>query len=1083
MKIFNWIRQNLLFVLTLILLVFIPLYPKLPLIDIKNTWVYIRVEDFLVFSALFVWLFALFRKKVTLKTPLTLPILVFWLVGAIATIHAVIVIFPSIANVFSNVAFLSYIRRIEYLSVFFVAYAGMRDKRFIKYIIATLVITLIAVVVYGIGQRYLGFPAFLTMNEEFAKGIPIKLSAMSRVPSTFAGHYDLAAYLVLVIPILASLFFAFRNLVAKSIFLLSSVLGVVLLFMTVSRVSFFVLLISLIFVLIFHHKKKFILLSIPILGLLIAVVSLGFSQSLLSRFGSTVKEVNVLVDAKTGLEIGQVRTVPNTEVVDKLVRQQTFVHRDQLNIKFRDNTQNASISAIPETTLPKNVLMVIPPQTSTGESLPQGSGYINLSLSPVVTRSGDFFYEKPKVENEVESTESARLNRYYGQFLVKRVAAYDLSFTTRYQGEWPNAFKAFKRNILFGSGYSSVSLAVDNDFLRMLAEVGLLGFAAFISIFLFLGIYIKKVLPDVDSKISRGFILGFAAGMIGLSLNALLIDVFEASKVAYTMWLLTGVTVGLLKLYQKTPVSLKREFKKALSSQYAIVIYIFIISVTLYSPMIKNYFVGDDFTWLRWAADCHSGMSTQEPCPSTVSRVLSYFTNSDGFFYRPGTKVYFHFMYSVFWLNQSMYHLASILLHSATAIVFYLLSRKILKNNAFASFGTFLFLMISGYTEEVFWIASTGHLFNAMFILLSLLFFVYWEEQKKLLFLVVSLISAGFSLMFHELGVVVPVMVLVYKLIEQNSLSSKIIIKNMKGYALFLLPVVLYLLIRLFAQSHWFSGDYNYNLFKLPFNILGNIFGYFMLAVFGPIWLSFYEPLRGLMRQNLLPVSVALLTIFAASAFFIRSRFEKLKKVWVVSDLHIRKTVFFGLALFVIFLLPFLGLGNITSRYSYLASCGAVLLFVVVLKAVYSRLMSYGKEIGIVATSMIISVFILFHLMQLQQVHSDWFEAGKKTENFVISMDSLYDDYWSVEHMSYHFVNTPIKHGDAWIFPVGLNDAMWLIFRNSNIEIFQDSSLEVALSSVEGYRNEKIFVFSDDGSVDEIRRIKNTNKYYQVDKN
>ena len=40
------------------------------------------------------------------------------------------------------------------------------------------------------------------MNEEFAKGIPIKLSQLSRVPSTFAGHYDLAAYLVLMIPIL-----------------------------------------------------------------------------------------------------------------------------------------------------------------------------------------------------------------------------------------------------------------------------------------------------------------------------------------------------------------------------------------------------------------------------------------------------------------------------------------------------------------------------------------------------------------------------------------------------------------------------------------------------------------------------------------------------------------------------------------------------------------------------------------------------------------------------------------------------------------------------------------------------------------
>ena len=57
------------------------------------------------------------------------------------------------------------------------------------------------------------------MNEEFAKGIPITLSQLSRVPSTFAGHYDLAAYLALMIPILASLVFGFKNWFTK-IFLL-----------------------------------------------------------------------------------------------------------------------------------------------------------------------------------------------------------------------------------------------------------------------------------------------------------------------------------------------------------------------------------------------------------------------------------------------------------------------------------------------------------------------------------------------------------------------------------------------------------------------------------------------------------------------------------------------------------------------------------------------------------------------------------------------------------------------------------------------------------------------------------------------
>src|SRR3990167_4430319 len=170
-KFFSWVFENILFIETIALLAFIPLFPKLPLLDIKNTWVYIRAEDFIVLFVLLSWLVLLFRKKITLRTPLTLPIFFFWLIGGIATIHGVLIVFPTIANVFSNVAFLSLLRHIEYMSLFFIAYHGMRDRKLLSWVIATLILTLIAVILYGFGQKYLGFPAYLTMNEEFAKGI------------------------------------------------------------------------------------------------------------------------------------------------------------------------------------------------------------------------------------------------------------------------------------------------------------------------------------------------------------------------------------------------------------------------------------------------------------------------------------------------------------------------------------------------------------------------------------------------------------------------------------------------------------------------------------------------------------------------------------------------------------------------------------------------------------------------------------------------------------------------------------------------------------------------------------------------
>ena len=177
MKVLRWISNNLLFIFTLLLLAFIPLYPKIPLVDIKNTWVYVRVEDFIVTFTVLLWAVSVLFRKVTLKTPLTIPILLFWLIGGFSTLHGVLLIFPTIPSVFSNVAFLSLLRRMEYLSLFFVAFAAMKDKKSLLYVVWTQAIVLLLIVGYGFGQKFLSFPAFLTMNEEFAKGIPIHLSA------------------------------------------------------------------------------------------------------------------------------------------------------------------------------------------------------------------------------------------------------------------------------------------------------------------------------------------------------------------------------------------------------------------------------------------------------------------------------------------------------------------------------------------------------------------------------------------------------------------------------------------------------------------------------------------------------------------------------------------------------------------------------------------------------------------------------------------------------------------------------------------------------------------------------------------
>jgi hypothetical protein len=1043
-KLFGKIKENILFVETLILLAFIPLYPKLPLINVKNTWVYVRVEDFLILGVLFTWIILLFRKKINLRTPLTLPIFAFWIIGAIATFNGILLIFPTLANVFPNVAFLSLVRHIEYLSLFFVAFAGMKDRKFLRFVAFALVATLVGVILYGFGQKYLGFPAFLTSNEEFAKGIPIQLSQLSRLPSTFAGHYDLAAYLVIMIPVVVSLFFGLKNLLIKAFLVLLALLSFVLLFWTVSRVSLFVVFVSLFMVLLFQ-KRKLALIAIPLICIA-ALVFLSLKPAVLDRFKNTVSEVDVLVDAQTGNSVGHVKFVPAQYFKNKIVLQRRVNSEAELvsQLAGEAGAPSSSLSAIlPFEFIPPQVPLVQAVNVSTGESLPQGTGYINLTLSPVVAREGNFFYEFPP---NVKASLSAQFVVLHGNFIIKRAAAYDLSFTTRFQGEWPRALAAFERNILTGSGYGSVSLAVDNNYLRMLGEIGLLGTLAFFVLFLSFGIFIKAAWKNLTPGLEKSFIIGFAAGVVGLALNAALIDVFESSKIAYILWMLMGVSFGILVLSVKQSVNLLSELKKLATSTYAVIVYLFGLTTVLYYQVINNFFIGDDFTWLRWAA--------QAP-----GNLLTYFTQSDGFFYRPGTKLYFYLMYHFFWLNPVMYHLVSIALHFIVAVLFFLLAKKIFKGTLLPAICAFLFLVMSGYTEMVFWIASTGHLFNAVFGLLGLLLFISWKEKKKLYLYLGSIAAFAMALLFHELGVVLPLLVLAYE--ARGGIAQVLSTIRSKAYLSLFTPVAAYLAIRLFSNSHWFNGDYSYDLVKLPFNFIGNMLGYAAVAFVGPASLNFYEKLRTVTRDHLLLSVIVIVVAIALSVAifkYLRKLFDKEEKAVLV----------FGILFFVVSLLPFLGLGNITSRYSYLATLGLIPIFVVIIKKVYGYLRDSGKEIAVGAVTIFVLVFSLFHIISANQTAADWNGASVKTNNFFVSFDALYSNYWAKGPIEFHFVNVPIKYGQSWVFPVGLKDAVWFAVKNDDAKIFLDKDVNTALREVGNSTYNKIFQFNDSGSVLEI---------------
>jgi hypothetical protein len=480
-KLLKLVNEKLFFWGIAFLLFFIPLYPKFPLFGISGTYVHIRLEDFLVSALLGLFVVWLIVKKdfSLLKDSLARLLILYFAVGLISIVSAVFLT----KNITPHLAFLHFLRRVEYISLLFIAYYSFKNIKQLRIFAIVTGIAVVGVVIYALGQKFLGWPVVSTMNKEFSRGMILKLTWWARVNSTFAGHYDLAAFMVMIIPLAISAFMITKKWLKRTLLLVLGVMAYYILLLTASRVSFVAFLISSVFVLWFARRRLWI---IPFLA--ISLLGMFFSDDLGQRYAATFK-----VDL-------------------------SFL---SFQIKLPERSQPTPIPALTPTPTPVPIAKVTPPPSI--EVVPTATPTPTPTPEPVATGSGE----------PIETT----------------VMAVGRSTDIRLKVEWPRALRAFAKNPLLGTGYSSIDLATDNDYLRMLGEIGLLGLFAFLAVILEIGrriiLFWRK--PSV-SREERMIVLGIVAASLGYFLNAVFIDVFEASKIAFFFWILMGIALKVIDL-------------------------------------------------------------------------------------------------------------------------------------------------------------------------------------------------------------------------------------------------------------------------------------------------------------------------------------------------------------------------------------------------------------------------------------------------------------------------------------------------------------------------------------------------------
>ncbi|TSC66494.1 MAG: Uncharacterized protein CEO21_167, partial [Microgenomates group bacterium Gr01-1014_80] len=257
-----------LFWLVLGLFIFIPLYPKFPLFSVPGTYVAIRAEDFLIAMVVLIWLLVIYPNlKRFLNLTAAQLFLVFWAIGALSLFSGIFLT----QTVVPHLGILHHLRRIETMVLFFVALTAFKNIRQVKIWLSVMFVTTVIIIIYGFGQQWLHFPVISTTNKEFSKGLILFLSPEARVNSTFAGHYDLAAYLAIFLTFAASFFFYIKKIHQKILIAAAGFFGFMLLAMTAARVSFAAAIFGVSVVFWLSGQKKLIALLIGIALLALAV--------------------------------------------------------------------------------------------------------------------------------------------------------------------------------------------------------------------------------------------------------------------------------------------------------------------------------------------------------------------------------------------------------------------------------------------------------------------------------------------------------------------------------------------------------------------------------------------------------------------------------------------------------------------------------------------------------------------------------------------------------------------------------------------------------------------------------------------
>ncbi len=412
-----------------------------------------------------------------------------------------------------------------------------------------------------------------------------------------------------------------------------------------------------------------------------------------------------------------------------------------------------------------------------------------------------------------------------------------------------------------------------------------------------------------------------------------------------------------------------------------------------YSPVLFNFFNGDDFVHLSWLPNAISH-------PELIYRNFysSWLDGTTTKFYRPLISVFMVSDYLLWGVNGLGFRLTNLAFHLASSLFVFLITRNLQsiadKSEArpesqapallWPAATAALFALYPLHPEAVSWITGRVDSVVTAFCLAAVFFYMKFSQSGRMLFFGAAAASEILGLLSKEMAITLPAVFVLYEIIygygfiNQGTSKLKALIKPLARTLPFFFILLLYFAVRYMALGTFVGGYDDSLLFISNLNLFiqGWVQGICKLLV--PINSSLIGSHHFLSKLYPAAVVLALMASLAR----------------LVLDLAGRKHLFFITGWLALSLLPVYKLFNIAfdlqgSRLAYLAT---VPLCMLMTAFAVPALRLAGKKIWQSCCLILSAVLIAIAGCVLYMNNEPWKEAGLETNAIRNSLQALYNN-------------------------------------------------------------------------------------------